>query len=90
MHDLSISKNLPFAIVACECSDTKAKDRICSRLKSGEDPSEANFGVRNLQRQRLEKLSIFEESITVKYTEDTSIKECIYQLNLLIDPNKNL
>ena len=82
MLDLAARLNRQAAIVHCSCSDDTALARLSRRAQCGEDPSEADFSVRQQQQHWLEPLTAHERARTVQVDESTplaSVEEALQQ-----------
>ena len=86
MFALARQQGCPIAIVACECSDFTAQERIATRMGIGTDPSEADLSVRELQKAWIEPLTTYEQDLTVRFTEKTSISIGLERLRVLLNP----
>ena len=73
MLDLAARLHRPTAIVHCCCSDITAQSRLSKRAQRGEDPSEADFKVRQQQHNWLEPLTADERLRTVTANESTPL-----------------
>ena len=86
MFALAREQGCPIAIVACECSDSTAQERIATRMGMGTDPSEADLSVRELQKAWIQPLTSYEQDLTVSFTETTPIKVGLERLRILLNP----
>ena len=73
MLDLAARLHRPAAIVHCSCTDSTAQSRLSQRAKRGDDPSEADFQVRQQQHSWLEPLTAEEQLRTVTAHESTPL-----------------
>ena len=73
MLDLAARLHRPTAIVHCCCSDITAQSRLSQRGQRGDDPSEADFEVRQQQHNWLEPLTADERLRTVTANESTPL-----------------
>ena len=71
MLDLAARLQRPAAIVHCSCTDVTAQSRLQQRALRGDDPSEADFQVRQQQHSWLEPLTADERLRTVTADETT-------------------
>ena len=78
--NLARDRELPFAIVACECSEATARARLMQRASQGTDPSEADLNIRQQQSTWIESLTGIEQQMTVRVSETTPIRNCLQQL----------
>ena len=74
MLNLAARLHRPTAIVHCSCSDITAQSRLSQRAQRGDDPSEADFKVRQQQHNWLEPLTADERLRTVTANESTPLK----------------
>ena len=73
MLNLAARLHRPTAIVHCSCSDITAQSRLSQRAQRGDDPSEADFKVRQQQHNWLEPLTADERLRTVTANESTPL-----------------
>ncbi len=85
MFALAREQGCPIAIVACECSDSTAQERIATRMGMGTDPSEADLSVRELQKAWIQPLTSYEQELTVSFTETSPIKVGLERLRVLLN-----
>ncbi|MFL0774012.1 MAG: AAA family ATPase [Prochlorococcus sp.] len=83
--NLARGQRLPVAIVACECSESTAAQRIMARTRRGNDPSEADLTIRQQQKTWLEPLGADEQQVTVRVSETTAIGSCLKQLEQVLN-----
>ena len=73
MLNLAARLHRQTAIVHCSCSDITAQSRLSQRAQRGDDPSEADFKVRQQQHNWLEPLTADERLRTVTANESTPL-----------------
>ena len=60
-------------VIHCSCSTITARKRLAQRAERGDDPSEADFSVRQQQAKWLEPLTADEQARTVRADESTPL-----------------
>jgi len=80
MLSLAKQHGHPALIVACDCSDATAIERIRQRQAEGRDPSEADLTVRERQKHWLEPLDERERQRTVQIGEHDELHDLAARL----------
>ena len=79
-RDLAIELGVPFTILHCEATAAHLRERVATRQSSGNDASEANLAVLELQQATHEPLDEGERAATFHVVSDASLK-----IALLVD-----
>ncbi len=83
MLKAAITAKCPYIIISCSCNDSLAKERIEQRNILGEDPSEANYQIRNKQKSWLEVLDNEEVKYSISVNENTLMSDIVDKIKLL-------
>ncbi len=84
MHNLALSQDVGFAIVNCNCKDKLALDRISERVSNKNEYSEANYKIRQSQRNLIEPLTNKELLHSINTDEETNMDHILDQLKSVL------